>query len=137
RDGGNEVAVQKRRAGERQRLAADHRRFARVPQCRGERANLLGLVAEAAGDGARERIEDDILDALARALGNRVVAQARDKARELGGGRRRHSSFAPESFTAFAHLPSSDLTSAVNASGVEIAGSAARPIRRSRMSGMA
>src|SRR5882762_8198364 len=108
------------------------------------------LVAVASGDRARERVEDDVLDALADRGGNLIVFEIRDEARELGGrsgglsgdwssgGHGRisdQSSFAPESFTAFDHLPISDLTSAVNSSGVEIAGSAARPISFSRISG--
>src|SRR2546430_5932609 len=103
----------------------------------GERANLRAVVALPAGDRARDRIEHEVLHALANALRQVLVAQASDELRELGRGRGRHSSLAPESFTAFAHLTSSALISAVNSSGVQIAGCAARLTRRSRISGVA
>src|SRR6185295_18798058 len=104
RDRGDEVAVQQRRPGERQRLTADYGCFRGISQCGSERANLLRLVALAAGDGAGEGVEEDVLDALADTLGQRFVFQASNEARELGGGGggAHQSSFAPESLTAFA-----------------------------------
>src|SRR5438128_958185 len=134
RYGGDQVAIQQRGAGKRQLLAADDARFARAAERRGEGADLLRLVALAAGDGARQCVEDEVLDALPDRLRQVVVLQAGDEARQLGGWR--HSSLAPESLTAFAHFTSSDLMSAVNSSGEQIAGSAARLTSRSRMSGM-
>ena len=135
--GGDQVTIEQRGAGERELLAADHRRFMRGAKRSGERADLGAFVALPAGDRARDRIEHKVLHALANARRQVVVPQAGDEPRELAGRRRRHSSFAPESFTAFAHLTSSALISALNSSGVQIAGSAARLTRRSRISGSA
>jgi len=84
------------------------------------------------------------------AAGSCSYSRFANEARELGGrsgdlsgdwssgGHGRisdQSSFAPESFTALAHFTISDLTSVVNSSVVEIAGSAARLISLSRISG--
>src|SRR5712691_6688503 len=150
RDGGDQVSVQQRGSGKRERLAADDARLARGAERGSECADLPALVAVASGDRARQRVEDDVLDALADRGGKLIVFEIRDEARELGGrsgglsgdwsggGHGRisdQSSFAPESFTALAHFTISDLTSVVNSSVVEIAGSAARPISFSRISG--
>jgi hypothetical protein len=62
RDRGDEIAVEQRRARERERLAADHRRLVRGSQRRGERADLLRFIALPAGDGAREGVEQDVFD---------------------------------------------------------------------------
>src|SRR5437870_3792131 len=91
------------------RSASRPRSLPAAAERRGQRADLPGLVALAAVDGARQRIEDDVLDALANRLRQSLVSQAGDEARELGGWR--HSSFAPESLTALAHFTSSDLMS--------------------------
>src|SRR3954469_5886792 len=133
-DGGDQVAVEERRARERKLAIADDGGFLGCAERGGERVNLLGLVPLAPRDGARQRIEQDVFHALARRSGELLVLEAGDEGGEFCSDA--HSSLAPESFTALDHFTISDLMSAVNSSGVEIAGSAARLTRRSRMSGI-
>ena len=72
RDRGDQIAVQQRRAGKRQMVAADHARFATLRQRRGERRDLAGLLALMAGDRAGQRIEnEDSCSARGRARGDR------------------------------------------------------------------
>src|SRR3989442_3455163 len=84
RDGGDQVSVLQRGSGERERLAADDARLARGAERGSECADLPALVAVASGDRARERVEDDVLDALADRGGKLIVFEIRDEARELG-----------------------------------------------------
>src|SRR2546426_7022059 len=123
RDGGDQVSVLQRGSGERERLAADDARLARGAERGSECADLPALVAVASGDRARERVEDDVLDALADRGGKLIVFEIRDEAGELGGpggwpgggwGSRGHartsnpSSFAAEAFPAFDPLRSGE-----------------------------
>src|SRR6266851_4973329 len=86
-DGGDQVSVLQRGSGERERLAADDARLARGAERGSECADLQALVAVASGDCARERVEDDVLDALADRGRQVLVVELRDETRELGGGR--------------------------------------------------
>ena len=74
-DGGDQEAVEHGRAGERQPVAADHARLVRLRERAGERRDLLGLVAVAAGHRAGQRVEQQILAALAHVLGQVFVLQ--------------------------------------------------------------
>src|SRR5258708_17202534 len=81
------MAIEQRRSSEGELLAADDARLARGTERRGERADLLALVALAAGNCARQRVEDDVLDAVADRGGQMLVVEARDEPRQLGGRR--------------------------------------------------
>ena len=83
RDGGDEVAVQHGRAGERQPVAADDARFLRLRQRRGQRGDLVRLLAPVAGDRARERVEQQVLGVLPRGRRNLLVVERRRELREL------------------------------------------------------
>jgi hypothetical protein len=67
-DGGDQVAVEERRAGEREPVAADHARFLRLCERRGERRNLVRLLALMAGERAGERVKEHQLAVLAHLL---------------------------------------------------------------------
>src|SRR5258708_33462720 len=79
------MAIEQRRSSEGELLAADDARLTGGTERRGERADLLALVALAAGNCARQRVEDDVLDALADRGRQLLVVEARDETRELGG----------------------------------------------------
>ncbi len=72
---GDEVGVEQRRTGERQRLATQHARLAALGQCGREGLHLAGLFAEPAGDRAGQRVEQQVLAMLAGAVGKIVIAQ--------------------------------------------------------------
>jgi hypothetical protein len=73
-DRGDEIGVERSRAGKRQMLAADHARFRALRQARCQRRDLSGLLAEPAGDRAGQRIEQQRLAVLASARRNVLVA---------------------------------------------------------------
>src|SRR5262249_54107058 len=65
--------------------AADDARLVRLPQRRGERGELLRLLAAVAGDRAGERIEQEVLAMIASALRNILVLQrCRETGQRLG-----------------------------------------------------
>ena len=80
RNRGDEIAVEKGRAGKRQRLAADDAALVRLRQARCERGDLLRLLAAVAGDRAGQSVEQEILAVIADALGNIVILQQCRKA---------------------------------------------------------
>ena len=55
-------------------IAADHARFSALRQARRQRRDLPGLLAEPAGDGAGQRIEQQRLAVLADTRRNVLVA---------------------------------------------------------------
>ena len=73
-DRGDQIGVEQGRAGKRQMVAADHARFRALRQARRQRRDLPGLLAEPAGDGAGQRIEQQRLAVLADARRNVLVA---------------------------------------------------------------
>ena len=81
RHGGNQIAVEQRRAGERQPAAADDAGFVRLRERRRERRDLMGLLALVARERAGQRIEQQRLAMLAHLSGQIVMAQP---GRELG-----------------------------------------------------
>ena len=59
-----EIAVEQRRARERQLVAADHAALVRFRQRRSQRRDLIGFLALMAGDRAGERVEQHVLAVL-------------------------------------------------------------------------
>ena len=59
------IAVEQRRAGEREAVAADHAAFARLREGRCQRRNLLCFLALVAGKRARESVEQQVLAVVA------------------------------------------------------------------------
>jgi hypothetical protein len=86
RDGGDEIAVQHRGAGERQAVAADHAAFGGLRETGRERRELMRLFALVAGHRARERIEQNVLAVFARALRDVFVLERGRELREHRGG---------------------------------------------------
>jgi hypothetical protein len=89
-DGGDEIAVQNGRAGERQPVAADDAALAGLRQPRGERRELLGLLAAVPGDRASQGVQQDILAVIADLSRKIVVLQRRRKAGQHLGDVTRH-----------------------------------------------
>ena len=80
-DGGDQVAVQHRRAGERQAVAADDAALIRLRKACRERRQLVGFLALMARHRARERVEQHVLAIFGDALRDVFVFE---RGRELG-----------------------------------------------------
>ena len=74
-DGGDEIAVEQRRAGEREVVAADHAGLARLRQARCQRRDLVCLLALVAGKRAGEGIEQQVLAVLLDPVRKLLVGQ--------------------------------------------------------------
>jgi hypothetical protein len=81
-DGGDEIAVEQRRAGEREAVAADHAGFARLRQARCQCRDLVRLLALVAGKRAGEGIEQQSLAVLLDPVWKLLVSQRRGKLRQ-------------------------------------------------------
>jgi hypothetical protein len=81
-DGGDEIAVEESRAGEREAVAADHTAFARLREGRCQRRNLLCFLALVAGKRARESVEQQVLAVVLDPVRKLVVGQRRGKLRQ-------------------------------------------------------
>ena len=83
--GGDQIAVEQRRAGERQAAAADDAGLAGLRERVRQRRELMGFLALVAGQRAGERIEQQILAMLPHALRQVVVAQRGRELRQHSG----------------------------------------------------
>jgi len=90
-DCGDEITIEKRRAGERQRLAADDAALVGLRQSRRERGELLRLLAAVPGDRTRQRIEQEVLAVISDLCGKIVVLQRCRKAGQHFGDVARHT----------------------------------------------
>ena len=84
-DGGDEIAVQHRGAGERAAVAADDARFLRLGERSGERGDLVSLFSPVSGEGASYRVEQQVLAMLPGGVRNPVVIELCREARKLLG----------------------------------------------------
>jgi hypothetical protein len=74
-DGGDEIAVEQSRAGEREAVAADHAAFVGLSKTRRQRRDLLRLLALVAGERASEGVEQQIFAVLFNLVRKLVVGQ--------------------------------------------------------------
>jgi len=79
-DRGDEITIEKCRAGERQPVAADDAALVGLRQSRRERGELLRLFAAVPGDRARQGIEQEVLAVISHLCGKIVVLQRGRKA---------------------------------------------------------
>ena len=90
-DGGDQVAVHRRRAGERHRLPADHNALGGVAESRRQRANLAGLFAPMPGERAGKRVQQQGLRGVAHIVRNRFQLQRGREFGKLFGGFSTHT----------------------------------------------
>jgi len=90
RNGGDQIAVEQSRAGQRQVVAADYRALRRRRDAAGKTEHLPGFFAVMPGKRAGQRIQQHVLAVLTHRRRNVVVFQRSRKAGEMFSGRFRH-----------------------------------------------
>ena len=85
-DGSDQIAVEQRRACQRQFVTAEYAGFTGSAQCRRQAAYLFHLVAVRASQRAGDGVEKDVFDAFTDRRGDLFVLQPGDEGRKSGGG---------------------------------------------------
>ena len=83
--GRDQIAVQQRRAGEREPAAADDTGLAGLRERGRQRGHLMGFLALVAGEGAGQRVEQEVLAMLPHALRHVVIAKRGRELRQHSG----------------------------------------------------
>ena len=88
---GDEIAIEDRRAGERQPVAANDAALVRLRQCRRQGGELLRLLAAVPGHRTCQRIQQDVLAVISDTSRKIVVLQRCRKAGQHLGDVLRHT----------------------------------------------